>query len=564
LELTTIKQSAEQIATTISKIMEVDVVVVDNQLERIADTFKYPHKQIDIRTNSIVGSIIVTGRHLVIEDKRYSDACQSCPDLQTCDMESIIGVPIIYKDKVIGAVALIVPPQRMLNFKNNFDHVLEFLKKMAELIAGELKVKESCQLLRQLHGEREVLVNSVHEAIAIIKEDGCISYCNDIFSSCFSDQEPILNKPINEILKQDFVENYLRTREDFVDKLFYYERADKGFDFLCSAHKIEIADSYYGAIFVLRDINQVGSHMNQVQTGLEDDSLDSLFCTSQKMVNARLKVQNIIDTGESVLLVGTDKRRLRSLAHQIHLYSTSNKRNFFDINCDCDKRIVELEMLGKENYQLSKIRLAHKGTLCIHSIDQLPFYLQRKLDEFLANRVLGDIYRDFEIDVRIIATTTQNLERLVEKGLFMESLYKHISSNCILLPNITDDPEDTRFLLNKSFKFYKEKHNRQNLQIDEEVLTTLCKYPWSEDIHQLEKMVEYLIIHAQNNQITMESLHNLPMRLKKAELYKPIDKYNKERIQELIRLGKSRDEIAQILGISRATLFRWLKKYNIN
>jgi transcriptional regulator with GAF, ATPase, and Fis domain len=127
LELTTIKQSAEQIATTISKIMEVDVVVVDNQLERIADTFKYPHKQIDIRTNSIVGSIIVTGRHLVIEDKRYSDACQSCPDLQTCDMESIIGVPIIYKDKVIGAVALIVPPQRMLNFKNNFDHVLEFL-----------------------------------------------------------------------------------------------------------------------------------------------------------------------------------------------------------------------------------------------------------------------------------------------------------------------------------------------------------------------------------------------------------------------------------------------------
>ena len=93
---------------------------------------------------------------------------------------------------------------------------------------------------------------------------------------------------------------------------------------------------------------------------------------------------------------------------------------------------------------------------------------------------------------------------------------------------------------------------------------SLCKYTWTEDISQLEKIAEYLIIHAENDQITMESLNSLPMRSQKAESFKSIDKHNKERIEELIKRGKSREEIAQILGISRATLFRWLKKYNIN
>ena len=562
MELMAIKESADQIATTISKIMEVDVVVVDNRLNRIADTFKYPEKQIEIRTSSIVGSIIVTGRPLVIEDKRYSDACQSCPDFRSCDMESIIGVPILHKDNVMGAVALIAPPHRMHDFMKSTNHIMEFLEKMAQLLSSELQATESDQLLNKMHDEREAMLSSIHEAIALINEDGYISYCNSLFFSYFSDKEPILNKPINEILRQGFVDEFLKTKESFIDKLFYYERESKGFDFLCSAHKIGIADNHQGAIFVLREINQAKPYMNWTQT-LEDDYLDSLFGVSAPMIKAKHKVQSIIGSGESALLVGTSKGRLRSLAHKIYLYSASNKRNYFDIDCNGDKNLVELEMLGKENFEPGKIRFAHKGTLCIHSIDQLPLYLQRKLDKFLVSRVL-DGNRDFVIDVRIIATTTRNLKRLVEKGFFLESLYEHISSTSIILPDITDNQEDIRFFLNRSFTFYKEKHNCQNLQIDEDALMSLCKYTWTEDISQLEKIAEYLIIHAENDQITMESLNSLPMRSQKAESFKSIDKHNKERIEELIKRGKSREEIAQILGISRATLFRWLKKYNIN
>lgn len=560
MELISIKDITEKIALDISKFMEANVVIIDNKLNRIADTYIYPHEQPEIRNNSIVGSIILTGKPLVIEDRRYFSTCINCPDVQVCNMGGIIGVPIFLNDQVIGALALISAPSGINEYFKNLSHTLDYLEKMAEVISCKLQVEENRKRIRYMLLKEKLLINSVNDAIAIVDEKGYLVRYNAIFSIRFFDKKNPINKHIDELVEHHIIKTFLKTKNSFNEKLIYLEVNGKGQNYLCSARKISAGNKYYGAIFTFRDIIQNESLVkNKICKKPLQKAMDNFFGKSISMVKARQKVQEAIDSDASVLIKGSSINT-HELSCLIHFYSTRKDYNFIAI--DCEDNTVEQELFDEADI-VNKLRLANKGTLCLKSVDSMPLYLQSKLDAFLSSKVINTCDGEFSINTRLIATTTEDLEQLAEQGYFLKSLYEKISWECIVIPEITDNPEDIMHYLCKCLKHYGDKYGRNNISIDENAIHALCNYDWPGGSKQLTKTIEYLIKESKDNLITMETLNYLPWQMTKADKYKTIEKQNAEVIREMIRKGKTRDEIAQILGIGRATLFRWLKKYNI-
>ena len=91
MDLMSVQRDAQQISVAISEVIGVDVVVVDDQLRRVADTFHYPDNVIPIRSSSIIGRIIETGQPIVVDNKHYYQSCVDCKDRALCSMTGIRG-----------------------------------------------------------------------------------------------------------------------------------------------------------------------------------------------------------------------------------------------------------------------------------------------------------------------------------------------------------------------------------------------------------------------------------------------------------------------------------------
>ncbi len=564
MNLSMVTESASQIAWAIKRVMEVDVVIVDNELNRITDTFSYPRQRIEIRKNSIVGRIIENGKPLAIDDKERFQSCIECKDFEICEMKSLIGVPIVYEDKVIGAMALAISPKFIKGLFGNLSHTIGFLEKMAEMLVGKLQTESDYQRLNLAKLQREVLIDSMNEAIVLVDRDGLITYSNTRFNDAFFGGKTVINLPVSTVIRHAEIDRFLKDKQSFEDKLIYCEyKGSSSFDGLCSARTIEIGGEYYGAVFSLKSINNAASAVGG--TIAENYRFERFKGSSGRCRSAINKARTASKNDDPVLIEGVCGYRKLELAQAIHEESRRGQGNFFHIDCsmDSDKRI-EAELFGaKENVMTSKLRLANKGTVCICRVDLMPQYLQRRISDYLVHRTIEVQGREIGTDTRLIFTVQGTLKPLMDCGMFDQQLYEQLSRQSIYLPGIGDNAEDVAIYLQDALRLYAEKYGMQTPQIDPKVVETLCEYDWPGDLRQLRNVAEHLIIHCKNRPIGMELLEPLSFLRDRQKQEKSAGQLVEDQILRLMASGKTRDEIAAILQISRATLFRKLKKINM-
>ncbi len=563
MNLTMVTDSASQIAWAIKRIMEVDVVIVDDELHRIADTFVYPRQRIEIRKNSIVGRIIETGKPLAIDDKERFQSCIECPDFENCEMKSMIGVPIRYEERVIGAISLAISPRFIKGLFGNLNHTIGFLEKMAEMLAGKLQAEADYQRLNLAKQQREALIDSMDEAIVLVDGDGLISYSNTRFNDAFFGGKTVINLPVSTVVHHAQVEQFLKDKQSFEDKLIYCEyKGRPSFDGLCSARAIEIDGQYYGAVFTLKSINNTVSKLGE--TIAENYRLVQFIGSDARCCGAVSKARAAAKNDDPVLIEGVCGCRKLELAQAIHDASRRGRQNFFHVDCsiDSDERL-EAELFGTDgNLMTSKLRLANKGTVCICRVDQMPRFLQRRVSDYLTNRTFTVQGREIATDTRLIFTAEGSLRQQYDCGMFDPNLYERIARQSIFLPRVGDDPESTAVYIEQSFGEYAQRYGVEDITVDQEVMQVLSDYHWPGDLRQLRNVVEYLVINCKNGRVTPELLQKLPFLGERREQEKSADELVEEQIIKLIASGKTRDEIASILKISRATLFRKLKKIN--
>ena len=304
----------------------------------------------------------------------------------------------------------------------------------------------------------------------------------------------------------------------------------------------------------------------RVTGGLMDTVNVELFGKDPKVQKAISVAQNVSVTKAPVLVVGEAGVGKRSLSRFIHQNSNRADGPFEVVDCSSGPQEVENKILGfrdEESGRFNKgvLEVANKGTVVFANIDGLEEDFQKRIHKILNE--LGD----YDIDVRVLATTTKNLSKLVGAGRFYRGLYTYISSNSISLTPLRERVNDLEMLTKH---FVSEFSEGDNVELSQSAMDKVLTHYWTHNVHELRTVIESSVANAKTADITEEDLEigekkavNLIsdednegirlMSLKEAE--KLLIK------KALIHTSENRTQAAKILGVSIRTLRNKINEY---
>lgn len=310
---------------------------------------------------------------------------------------------------------------------------------------------------------------------------------------------------------------------------------------------------------------------------LASPSLSSYFIgTSDSIKKAYSLADKVAKTEANVLLLGENGTGKYVMAHHIHQHSNRNEKTFIHVDLgSLNDNIFESELFGyakgaftdAKTDTAGRFEHAQNGTIFLDEIGNVPLHLQAKLLQVIQTKTvtrLGES-KARPINVRIICATNRNLKEEVQNKNFREDLYYRINTMEILLPPLRERKEDkiplAQFLLEKLGK----KYEKEVLEFDEKALIQIENHTWNGNIRELENRIERAIILCDKNIITSSELDldeitnyeeltdDLQLSdLEKNAIEKVLTKHNNN-------ISKSAEE----LGLSRASLYRRMEKYNI-
>lgn len=278
-----------------------------------------------------------------------------------------------------------------------------------------------------------------------------------------------------------------------------------------------------------------------------------------------------------VLISGETGTGKGVVAKAIHYSKKGRKGGFIGVNCAAlPENLIEAELFGYEKGAFTSAESAKKGvfeladggTLFLDEIGELPLHLQSKmlgvLDDHRVKRLGGESSKT--VSVQVIAATNRNLEEAVRQNSFRQDLYYRLSVLPIHMPPLRKRRDDIEALC---LHFIKHSAVNPNVTLGENEIEQLKSYPWPGNIRELKNIIERALIFQRDGQIfPSELLSNLVYNLPPAEPAKlpliTLEEMEKEHIiSTLMALEHNQTKAAKALGISRSTLLRKLKKYNI-
>ncbi len=308
----------------------------------------------------------------------------------------------------------------------------------------------------------------------------------------------------------------------------------------------------------------------------------------------------LAESDSSILITGETGTGKDLIAKAIHQASNRAKGPFIKVNCGAlPETLLESELFGHTKGAFTgaieqkpgRFRMANKGTLYLTEIGDLPLPLQVKLLTFLDDKIIYPIgsTKGFQVDVRIIAATHRNLERMVSEGSFREDLFFRLNVVRLHLPPLRERSNDILLLLNHFLNMFSRKLGKQIHGFSPAALRILKEYSYPGNVRELKNIVEYAVNVCESKQILpmhlpsyiSEDREALPsIRLKNrnspqitgASKSHPLnftdthtwpDVERKMILEALIKTKGRRSEAAKLLGWARSTLWRKMKQYNI-
>jgi len=288
-------------------------------------------------------------------------------------------------------------------------------------------------------------------------------------------------------------------------------------------------------------------------------------------------VDRVASHTETVLITGETGTGKELIARTIHESSSRRNRPWVDINCAAlPENLVESELFGYEKGAFSGadsskpglFELADKGTLFLDEIGELQLQTQVKLLRVLDGQPFYRLggHRKIRVDVRIVAATNQDLEAAVKEARFRQDLFHRLGQFQLRVPPLRERPEDIVALAEHFLCFKAPGKN-----FSEPAISALLSHPWPGNIRELRNLVARVAMDSSGSEIDFTrltlALTGEPSSLRQTASL-PVSNLDSMEEQMIIkaleRTGGQRTLAAEQLGISRRTLSRKLKEYNIS
>lgn len=330
-----------------------------------------------------------------------------------------------------------------------------------------------------------------------------------------------------------------------------------------------------------KEINQTYNLLSRdLIESIGNDILGNSTAINQ-VVELMGKVAKTNDT--SVLITGESGTGKELIARGIHFLSERKNSYFYAVNCSAiPESLFESEFFGHKKGSFTGatedkagwFEVAHGGTLFLDEVVEMQPAMQSKLLRVLEERKVRRIgsSTDIPVDVRIIAATNQEIEKLIENGKFRSDLYYRLNSFVIHIPPLRERREDIPVLFDYYLKFYSKKLGKKISSYDEDIITSLVNYNFPGNVRELRNMVERALILVDGSKLTLKNFTGLIGKIDEqaASTSIGIDLFDLDKVEKILimkaleRTGYHKTEAAQLLNITRQALDRRMEKYGIN
>jgi DNA-binding NtrC family response regulator len=313
-----------------------------------------------------------------------------------------------------------------------------------------------------------------------------------------------------------------------------------------------------------------------LKTYLGFDKRVSIIARSNSMLSILAMIEGMRNSDSNILLTGETGVGKSLLAKIIHFTSGRDGRPFLSLNCaTLTEELLASELFGHERGAFTGairtkqglMEIADTGSLFLDEIAEMAPSLQAKLLKVIEEREFYRVggTRPHHVDVRFIAATNENARSAVDSGKLRKDLYYRLNVVDICIPPLRERREDITPLANYFLQKHLPKSHKKITGFAKDAMDVLMRYSYPGNVRELENAVERAIILAKTPQISSDVL---PLDLKLAQFdtlapgkLRTIEELNKEYAESVIELlGGNRTKAAEVLGISRTSLWRILKE----
>ncbi|WP_294513488.1 sigma-54-dependent Fis family transcriptional regulator [uncultured Intestinimonas sp.] len=454
---------------------------------------------------------------------------------------------------------------------------------LCELQRENARKQEALQI--QLERYQNIL-NYTHDAIIAVDAQGRVEVTNQVAERLLGpSQAPFIGKPIGQVLPNTHMTAVLRSGTMETDQLMTIGGT------LVSTNRVPIIvnDKIQGVVATFQDIKSIQSTERNVRIKLHEKGLlakyrlSDIVGTSPALLAAKEMAQRFADAPFTVMLYGETGTGKEMFAQSIHNASPRRDGPFVAVNCTAlSKSLLESELFGyadssftgaKRGGKPGLFEMAHGGTIFLDEIGELPLEFQaqflRVLQEKEVRRVGGDTV--IPVDIRVIGATNRDLMRGVEEGSFRRDLYYRLNVLTVNIPPLRDREDDFLQIADSIYDRIVPDRTQEERQVFRRILEHYRGYAWPGNVRELTNLVERIYL-LQKQSLPEEKILDLLSRMTPRD-QRPVttgeapaggeELADVERayIQSaLTRNGGNISRTAQELHISRATLYRKLKK----
>jgi len=311
----------------------------------------------------------------------------------------------------------------------------------------------------------------------------------------------------------------------------------------------------------------------------EPRRFEQLIGSSPALESALEQVARVAPTDSTVLIQGETGTGKELIARAVHDLSSRFGRSFIKLNCAAIPfDLLESELFGHEKgaftgtiaQKIGRFELAHKGTLFLDEVGDIPLPLQPKLLRVLQEQEFERLGsgRTHQVDVRLVAATHRNLVEMVKRNEFRSDLYYRLNVFPIPLPPLRARREDIPALVEHFVEIYARRMGKQIDCISPETMSELTSYPWPGNIRELQNFIERSVILTSDNvlQSPLASLKAVPgvesvgaITLEDAER-----DHIRKTLEQTRWVVSGPNGAAARLGIKRSTLYFRMQKLGIS
>jgi len=486
-----------------------------------------------------------------------------------------VGKPILKGDKIIKILIVfqdVTEQQRKENSLQLFKTIIDNAENLIYVFNENGKMLHySESVLNKLgYNKKEVDHSTIFDLDPSVTQDWWQSHFNEIKEKGSIQLEWLITKKDGTKFPADIVSNHIE-----------YE----GRDLNCAvvrditARKERDLKLYQA----LEEIKSLKDRLENENEYLQEErsskiNADNIICTSKVYAKVLEQVNLVAPTDTTVLITGESGTGKELLASALHANSLRKERPLIKVNCaTLPKELIESELFGHKKGaftgavtdKVGKFTLADGGTIFLDEIGEMPIELQSKLLRVLQEGEFDELggSKTIKVDVRVIAATNRNLEKMIKEGMFREDLYYRLNVfpiyNIPLRERKGDIPLLAQFFLEK----YSAKAGKAFKRLSKKTIDTLMTYNFPGNIRELENLIERAVIVESGTTLNIGSWMPTESNTIKSSELLTFEEAQRQHIIEVLKRTEGKvsgvNGAAGILDMNAKTLFAKMKKLGI-